>query len=550
MTQSRRSFVKNGVAVATSLSLAKTFVPTASLFAESSIRGTPIPAIDDPTLKANIQRGLDAARTAKADYADIRVTHSFNRGFSIQFVHSTESMGAGVRAMVNGYWGFASGPICDPDELVRLANAATTLAHAASAAHGRPNETQLVDRPVVRDGHWTTPIVIDPFTIHPSYYSDHLGRAISNYVTTRPNALGALFGIGFTREEKAVGATDGTYFTQRLYTSGGNLGVRLFLGGREVVGRSDIFPSTGAGYELFDEVALRTEADRVMEALRFEASLPAQPVDIGRFDTIFAAHETANFVSGTIAAAAQLDRALGFEANASGTTYLSDPDQMVGAYRLASPLISVTGDRTMPGGVGTVAWDDDGVVPTPVPIVTKGVFTNYLTSRDMAGVARAALPGYGKAVASNGCAQSPTAIDAPLVHTPNLTLHPGDSQKTFAELCEEMGNGIAIGGGVMGIQSASPSMDQQLLNGYILGDLARLYAIKNGKISGTIHGAAILFRTPEFWKSVKAIGGAASAQRFAVQSTKGQPQQTTSHTVSSVPILVEKLTYIDAKRKA
>ncbi len=548
MIQSRRCFVQNGVAVATSLSLAKTFVPTASLLAEASVGGPYNPAIEDPTLKADIQRGLDAARSAKADYADIRVTHSFTRGFMFRHVESTETMGVGVRAMVNGYWGFASGPICDADEFVRLAKAATTLARAASTAYGRPNEVQLVDRPVVRDGHWTTPITIDPFTIHPSYYSDHLGRAISNYVTTRPNGQRAAFGVGFTRVEKAVGATDGTYFTQRLYESGGDLGVVLVLGGREVGGKSDIFPMTGAGYELFDEVALRVEVDRLVEAIRFEASLPTQPVDIGRFDTIFAAHETANMVSETLAAPAQLDRALGFEANAGGTSFLDDPDQMVGAYSLASPLISVTGDRTMPGGVGTVAWDDDGVVPTPVSIITNGMLTNYLTSRDMAGVARATLPVYGKVVTSNGCAQSPSAIEAPLVHTPNLTLHPG-GQKTFALLCEDMGDGIAIGGGVIG-GTASPEMDQQLLNGYINGDRAKMYAVKNGKISARIQGAAILFRTPEFWKSVKAIGGPASAQRFAVQSAKGQPRQTTLHTVSAVPILVEKLTYIDAKRKA
>ncbi len=549
MTQSRRFFVKNGVAVATSLSFAKTFVPAASLLAESRAQDTQVPAIEDPTLKANIQRALDAARSAKADYADIRVTHSFARGFSSRHVNSTETVGVGVRAMVNGYWGFASGPIFEADELVRLAKAATTLAHAASAAYGRPNEVQLFDRPIVRDGHWTTPITIDPFTIHPSYYSDHLGRAISNYVTTRPNGQSANLGVSFSRVEKAVGATDGTYFSQRLYTSAGSLGVVIRIGNRNVGGESDIFPMTGAGYELFDEVALRAEADRVVEAIRFEASLPASPVDIGRFDTIFAAHDTANLVSRTIAAPAQLDRALGFDANASGTSFLDDPDQMVGAYRLASTLISVTGDRTMLGGVGTVAWDDDGVVPVPVPIVTNGMLTNYLTSRDMAGVARTALPLYGKTVASNGCAQSPSAIEVPLVHTPNLTLHPSDNQKTFAALCEDMGDGIAIGGGVMG-GIASPEMDQQLLNGYISGDRARLYAVKQGKISGTIHGAAILFQTPEFWNGVKAIGGAASAQRFAVQSTKGQPGQTTFHTVSSVPVLVEKLTYIDAKRKA
>lgn len=549
MTQSRRCFVKNGVAVATSLSVAKTFVPTESLFAESAGRRAAVPSIEDPTLKANIQRALDAARSVKADYADIRVTHSFNRDFAFRNVHSVETMGVGVRAMVNGYWGFASGPICDADELVRLAKAATTLAHSASTAYGRPNEVQLVDRPVVRDGHWTTPIKIDPFTIHPSYYSDHLGRAISNYVTTRPNGLRTDFNVGFTRVEKAVGATDGTYFTQRLYTSGGNLSVVIFWLGRQIRGSSDIFPMTGAGYELFDEVALRAEVDRVVEAIRFEASLPGLPVDVGRFDTVFAAHETANLISTTIAAPAQLDRALGFEANAAGTSFLDDPDQMIGSYRLASPLISVTGDRTMPGGIGTVAWDDDGVVPAVVPIVTNGVLTNYLTSRDVAGVARTALPVYGKTLTSNGCAQSPSAIEAPLVHTPNLTLQPSDSQKTFSMLCEDMGNGIAIGGGVIG-GTAHPDMDQQLLNGYISGDIARLYAIKNGKISGTIQGAAILFRTPEFWKSVKAIGGAASAQRFAVQSTKGQPGQTTHHTVSAVPVLVEKLTYIDAKRKA
>ena len=70
-------------------------------------------------------RAIDSARTAGAFYADVRLTHARFRSFGWGGgVGDDESMTVGVRALVDGYWGFASGPALTPDELARLANEA------------------------------------------------------------------------------------------------------------------------------------------------------------------------------------------------------------------------------------------------------------------------------------------------------------------------------------------------------------------------------------------------------------------------------------------
>jgi predicted Zn-dependent protease len=113
----------------------------------------------------------------------------------------------------------------------------------------------------------------------------------------------------------------------------------------------------------------------------------------------------------------------------------------------------------------------------------------------------------------------------PLVQVPNLTLEPGATDKSFQDLVSGVDDGLAvIGGGVM--------MDQQQLNGQGLGDM--VYRIRKGRIAGTVSSTAYLFRAPEFWKNLVAIGGASTAAARGMTVYKGQPRQETVHTVKAV----------------
>jgi hypothetical protein len=76
------------------------------------------------------------------------------------------------------------------------------------------------------------------------------------------------------------------------------------------------------------------------------------------------------------------------------------------------------------------------------------------------------------------------------------------------------------------------------------------YQIKRGKRVAIIPGAGLLFRAPELWKAVGALGGAASVERFGALNRKGEPSVVTSHSVSAPPTVFTQLTVIDPLRKA
>src|SRR5690606_18852292 len=136
----------------------------------------------------------------------------------------------------------------------------------------------------------------------------------------------------------------------------------------------------------------------------------------------------------TLGRATELDRALGYEANAGGTSYLNDPFGMLGSYEAGAPLLTVTGNRSEPGGLATVQWDDEGVRPDTFPLVENGVLTDFQTTRESAGWLEDYYARTGRPFRSHGCANAPAAVDPPLQHTPNLVLTPGREELDFDDL--------------------------------------------------------------------------------------------------------------------
>ena len=57
--------------------------------------------------------------------------------------------------------------------------------------------------------------------------------------------------------------------------------------------------------------------------------------------------------------AIELDRVLGTEAAFAGTSFLTT--DKLGSFRYGSDLVNMTADATIPGGLGTFGYDDEGV---------------------------------------------------------------------------------------------------------------------------------------------------------------------------------------------
>jgi len=506
----------------------------------------PLPPIEDPRLKALTARALEAARSAGASYADVRLTHERVRVFSGNArIDDSESMLAGVRALVDGYWGFASSSVWSPDEMARLAREA--VHQAKTNTLGKPRAVDLAPAPVIAEGHWEMPVAIDPFETSPFEISDFLDSLII-YLSRTPKARILDDSCAAVVQERAFASTVGSYCTQRCYRTGGGFSFERELehGQRGSIGL-DCLTFAGMGWELFTaeriprvrDHTLYEEIDLALEELKQDLLLPVKPVEVGRYQAVFDPLTVAGILDETLGRATELDRALGYEANAGGTSYLNDPVTMLGSYQAGAPTLTVTAERSEAGAVGTVKWDDEGIAPDAFPLVKNGVLADFQTTRESARWLEAAYTKHGIPLRSHGCAAAPSAVFAQLQHTPNLTLAAGRDEKDFDSLVSGMVRGVAV-------KSASVDLDFQHSSGLGTG---RLYEVKQGKRVARLAGG-FLFRATDLWKSLQALGGEGGLRRYGMSAMKGEPAQNYFHSVTAPAAMVKDLTIIDPLRKA
>ena len=543
MPYTRRNILKHGAtlaAVSTMPSPLMAMLRTASGRGVGMVPGMgsdAIPAIEDPSVKRLTDAALDAARSAGAVYADVRLTHTFTNRMGDAPVEE-ESMTFGVRALVDGYWGFASSPLWTTDEAARLSRGAVHNAKANTL--GKPRTMELAPTAPIANGHWTTPIKDDPFMISADEIADFFG-AIMMFIRGLPNAEPSAPKAKFIKQEKAFASTAQQYFTQRVYQTSASIGFAVTLDGRRLSGALDTLTPAGAGFEYIRDQPLRDQIVALHEELMRDILLPVKPVDVGRYTTVFDASTVAQFISRSIGSATELDRALGYEANAGGTSYITEPLSMVGALKIGAPSVTITANRTEAAGAATVKWDDEGTPPDEFTLVKEGILADMQTNREGAGWFKDYYVKQNKPVVSHGCAYASEAIHLPLTHCANLQLQGGTDAAVSLESL------IANERKAMLVRHGSADMDFQQSTGLGLGSV---FEIRNGKRVAMLSGAGTIFRTPELWSNVIAIGGSANRQRFGIEASKGQPAQASCHSVTSAPMTVKELTMIDATRKA
>ena len=492
--------------------------------------------LDDPNLHALAMRALDAAKSAGASYADVRFTVTRRRTFSvIGLPADQETAAVGVRALAKGAWGFTAITEWTPDDMPRLGRLAAQQARANAWPNVPPIE--LGDRPPVATGSWQTPITRDPFAVPTHEVQDLIANVAS---VARQQGAAIDMALTFERQDRTFASTDGAYVTQTIYTSlGGSphqdvassyLHIGVLIPGKvsfyEVPGVSAV----GAGYEAVEALGLLANLPEWAERARsLGRARPFQST--GEFDVVFDGYAMAPIVDRTWGVALEYDRAIGYEANTSGTSYLAPPDQILGRP-WAPATVTVTADRTLAAGAGTVRWDDDGIAPQPTPFVKGGVVVDYATSREFASELAPWYHQQGGSVRSNGCAASESALQVPLVHTPNLILHPGDAANSFGTLLSGIDNGYAILGGPL-------EMDMQQMTGRGRGGI--VYEVKHGKLGAPVSQVAYTFKSRDLWHNLIALGGAGTAASCGLSSAKGKPNQVTMHTVAAVAARFEKV---------
>jgi TldD protein len=275
-----------------------------------------------------------------------------------------------------------------------------------------------------------------------------------------------------------------------------------------------------------------------------------RPASIGRYTLVCDGATMAALVEATLGIGTQLDRILGYEANAGGTSFISDPLAVLGTLQVASPLVNVTANRSAPGQLATVKWDNEGTEPHDFRLVKNGILDDFQTTREQAMWLAPSYRGIGRLVRSNGCAASENALAITMQHMPNLSLEPATSNTGLNDLVAGVQSGVLLEGGTI------TQMDAQARNGLLGHNLGALFRkITNGRVGPVLNDATVQINTLQLWKNVTAVGGPSTRMmlpppRYASMPVKGQPPQRTSHSVVAAAAVIEKQPIIDIRRKA
>ena len=128
--------------------------------------------------------------------------------------------------------------------------------------------------------------------------------------------------------------------------------------------------------------------------------LKAKPVAAGRYDIVVDPSQLFLAIHESVGHSTELDRALGWEANMAGTSFLKAGD--AGKLRFGAKIVNLVGDRTQPGGLATTGFDDEGVKADRWHLVRDGMFVDWQTTRELAPLvgqtAIARLPARGQLV--------------------------------------------------------------------------------------------------------------------------------------------------------
>ncbi|HUO52399.1 MAG TPA: TldD/PmbA family protein [Gemmatimonadaceae bacterium] len=541
----RREFLKQSAQVAAALAAANAWRMTggaADLLAAPA--AAPLPMPDDATITQLMMDALAAAKSAGAAYADVRIGRQrrnfvFTREHQIQNVVDTDSLGCGVRALVDGAWGYGGTRVLTPDGVAAAAREAVGIAKANRLA--RDQAVQLAPAPVVKNQTWQSAFTTDPFDVSVEEKASLLLKA--NDEALKVKGVRFVFsGLFFVKEERHYANSDGSTTQQTLVRSWPLMQITAVAPDfSDFQNRGNVVPPMGRGWEYVLKCDLAGNAGKWGEEA--VQKLSAKPVEVGKYDLVLHPSHLWLTIHESIGHPTELDRALGYEANYAGTSFVSPPDKVLGKLKYGPEFMNIQGDRSQEGGLSTIGFDDEGVKPNDFLIIKNGIFNDYQTTREQAMWLDWWYKSQKIPTRSHGCSYAQGWDNVQFQRMPNVSLLPGEKDLMYEDLIAATDRGIAI------IGDGSFSIDQQRFNGQFGGQT--FWEIKGGKIVGMLKDVAYQMRTPDFWNSMDMIGGKRSYELGgSFFDGKGQPGQINAVSHGAVPARFRNINVINTGRKA
>jgi TldD protein len=454
---------------------------------------------------------LDTAKLRGASYADVRVMHLRQRDLTtkngeVGTLAQSESIGMGIRVIANGAWGFSS-----TDRLTRqgvAACVAEAVSIAKASALAKRGDVVMAPEQAYVDS-WQSPFRKDPFEIPLDAQlallleADAAMRKIKGVTLTETD-------MQFRKSDSWFASSIGSRIHQRKVITGCGIVATSFQND-EIQKRS--YPNSFGGqhalqgYELIESLDLLKHAPRVAEeavALHSAAQCPQKTGTL-----ILGASQLGLQIHESIGHPIELDRVLGQEANFAGTSFLT-LDQL-NKLRYGSDIVNVVADARLDHGpgLGTFAYDDEGVRAQCTDIIKDGQFRGYLSNRETAhliGLKR-----------SSGTMRTESWNRLPIIRMTNVSLLPG--RWSLVDLLADTDDGILME------TNRSWSIDDRRYQFQFSTEIG--WEIKGGKKGRMLKNPSYSGITTEFWNSCDAI---CKLDEWTLWGTpncgKGQPMQT------------------------
>src|SRR5687768_4058871 len=316
-------------------------------------------AATDASRAEAAEAALARAASLGASYADIRVNRYRRESIAtrerqVQSVSRSTSYGLGLRVLVNGAWGFAATNRVEPVAARAVAEQAVAIARANARLATRKVVLADADSAVAT---WTSAFKRDPFEVPLDVKTAFLMK-LNEAALAVPGVSFVSSQVLFVDEQKFFASSDGSRITQRLvrtYPQFTTTATDRSTGDfqtRPVVDRAQL-----VGYEYVEDYPWLADAEKAgHEAVE---KLKAKPVSPGTYDIVVDPTQLFLAIHESVGHSTELDRALGWEANMAGTSFIKPAD--AGKLRFGARIVNLVGDRTQPGGLATTGFDDEGV---------------------------------------------------------------------------------------------------------------------------------------------------------------------------------------------
>jgi TldD protein len=451
---------------------------------------------------------LNAATKAGASYCDVRIGRYLSqfiitRNVNIENIVNTESSGIGVRVIAGGAYGFASTNQMTPDAVANAARQAVAIAKANARLQAAPLRMAKVAG--AGEVSWVTPFTKDWRTVPIKEKADMLIAANKAGMDAGASFMESqLFQIN---QQKYFASTDGSYIDQDIHRLWAPFtATAVDKATNKFRTRDGLASPVGMGFEFFDANAadkvkaaggvtmLYTRSYDIIEDARAAGrqareKLSAKSVEPGKYDLVLSPEHLSLTIHESVGHPTELDRVLGYEANYAGTSFATLDKWETKKFKYGSERINIIADKTTPGSLGAVGYDDEGVKCKQWNIIKDGILVNYQATRDQAHI-------IGE-TESHGCSYADSWNSVQFQRMPNVSLAPGKERLTPDEMVKDVKKGIYI------IGRGSYSIDQQRYNFQFGGQL--FFEIKDGKVGQPIEDVAYQSNTQEFWNACTGI---------------------------------------------